>query len=70
MWSSDDYEDPNSNLWSSSSSAAMPNGVSVAQLPLSQQSLNMAFHVLDKDQDGLISAAEAYKMVAFYLVSS
>jgi Ca2+-binding EF-hand superfamily protein len=40
----------------------------MAQLPLSQQSLNMAFHVLDKDRDGLISAAEAYKMVAFYLV--
>jgi Ca2+-binding EF-hand superfamily protein len=40
----------------------------MSQLPLSQQSLNMAFHVLDKDRDGLISAAEAYKMVAFYLV--
>jgi hypothetical protein len=42
----------------------------MSQLPLSQQSLNMAFHVLDKDRDGLISAAEAYKMVAFYLVST
>ncbi|KAF6252907.1 HPP family-domain-containing protein [Scenedesmus sp. NREL 46B-D3] len=27
----------------------------------------MAFHVLDMDRDGLISAAEAHKMVAFYL---
>ncbi|WIA27988.1 hypothetical protein OEZ86_010578 [Tetradesmus obliquus] len=64
-WPIDDFEDVTGNLRQRSSEA--PSGVSMAQLPLSQQSLNMAFHVLDKDRDGLISAAEAYKMVAFYL---
>lgn len=65
-WPIGDFEDVTGNLRQRSSEA--PSGVSMAQLPLSQQSLNMAFHVLDKDRDGLISAAEAYKMVAFYLV--
>jgi hypothetical protein len=65
-WPIDEYDDAAGSPRQRSSAA--PGGVSMAQLPLSQQSLNMAFHVLDKDRDGLISAAEAYKMVAFYLV--
>lgn len=64
--SRDRSHDGASGLWGTNSSN---HTVSAAVLPVSQQSLNMAFHVLDRDEDGLISRTEAYRMVAFYLVS-
>jgi hypothetical protein len=47
--------------------AAVPTSVRVASLPVSQQSLAMAFSILDKDQDGRISRAEASQLVSYYL---
>jgi hypothetical protein len=35
-----------------------------------QQTFHTAFQILDKDEDGKISEGEAYRLVAYYSVSS
>lgn len=40
---------------SRSNSSSLDGGLSFSKLPISQQSISMAFQVLDKDEDGRIS---------------
>jgi hypothetical protein len=46
-----------------------PSGIA-SHPPLSYQQLGMAFQILDRDGDGLITRTDAHKLVAYYLVGS